>query len=130
MEAVVNAYGLVGKPASFAVKVSDNFGNTHERVVPLKMKSRYQAELAAIKYVCQAIPHKDVRLTVKTSVSQIPQIFKKTPDGNFISRSKPNALVDEVRELSNQFTSFQCVIDKDSEEMLKVKERAKLPSSI
>jgi len=130
MEAVISGYGLVGKPVSFAVKITDNFGNTHERVVPLKTKSRYQAELSAIKYVFQAIPHKDVSLTVKTAVTQIPQIFEKDSSGQFTKRSKPNELVDELRELSSQFESFQCVIDKDSEEMLAVKLKAKLPASI
>jgi hypothetical protein len=130
MEAVISGYGLVGKPSSFAVKITDKFGNTHERTVPLKVKSRYQAELAAIKYVCLAIPHKDVELTIKTSVTQVPQIFKKDSGGEFLKRSKPNELVDNLRELSTQFSSFQCLIDKDSEDMLSVKQKAKLPSSI
>jgi hypothetical protein len=129
MEAVVSGYALVGKPASFAVKITDQFGSSHERVVPLKLKSRYQAELAAIKYVCLAVPHKDVSLVVKTSVSQVPQIFQKV-NGEFAKRSKPNELVDEIRELSAQFASFECIADKDSEEMLTIKKKAKLPSSI
>ena len=125
MEAIVNGYALIGKPATFAVSIFDKFGNTHTRVVPLKLKSRYQAELAAIKYVCQAIPHKDINLTVKTSVSQIPQIFKKTADGEWIKRKKPNKLVDDIRTLSSQFASFEIVVDKDSEQMLKTKALAK-----
>ena len=130
MEAIVNSYALVGKPASFAVRISDKFGNVHERVVPLKLKSKYQAELSAIKYVMQAVSFKDVKLTIKTSVSQIPQIFKKDANGELRDRKKPNDLIDELRELSEQFASFECVLDKDSDTMLEMKEKAKLPSSI
>jgi hypothetical protein len=128
MEAIISSYALVGKQASFAVKIFDEFGNAHERVIPLKSKSKYQAELAAIKYVCHAIPHKDVDVVIKTSVLQIPQIFKKTNSGKWIKRRKPNKLIDEIRELSLQFSSFECIIDEDSELMLEVKEKAKLPS--
>ena len=126
MEAVVSGYGLVGKPSSFAVKITDDSGEIHERVVPLKMKSRYQAELVAIKYVFQAIPHKNIRLTIKTAMTQVPQLFKKDSSGEFLKRSKPNELVDELRELSTQFTTFQCLIDKNSEEMIAIKQKAKI----
>lgn len=129
MKAVVASYGQVGKNVSFAVKIENAFGVTHERVVPLKTKSKYQAEVAAIKYVCQAIPHKDVNLEVKVSVTQIPQIFKKV-DGKFIKRKRPNKLVDSTRELASKFESFVCSYDKDSAEMAILKEKAKLPFSI
>jgi hypothetical protein len=125
MEAVVNSYAPVGKEATFAVILSDSFGNTHERVVPLKLKSKYQAELAAIKYALQAVPHKDVFMTLKTSVSQVPQIFSKTPDGEWIKRKKPNKLVDDIRELAGQFKEFNCVKETDSELILKTKEMCK-----
>ena len=130
MEATISGYALVGKNASFAVSISDGSDNTHERIVPLKLKSRYQAELAAIKYVCQAVSHKDVDLVVKTSVSQIPQIFEKTTNGEWPKRKRVNALIDEIRELSDKFTSFKCVSDKNSELMLATKMKAKFPSSI
>ena len=125
MEALVNGYALTGKPATFAVKIFDKFGNTHERVVPLKAKSKYQAELAAVMYVLQAVPHKDISLVLKTSVSQIPQIFKKDRDGKFLKRKRANDLIDSIRELSDQFASFECLIDKDSEAMLEIKKKAK-----
>ena len=130
MEAVISGYALIGKPASFAVNIIDNLGSIHKRVVPLKLKSKYQAELAAIKYVCQAIPHKDVELVIKTAVSQIPQIFVKAADGRWPKRKKANKLVDEVRELTSQFETFSCVLDKDSETMLEIKKLAKQPNSI
>lgn len=130
MEATVSSYALVGKPAFFAVHIKDKFGNTHNRVVPLKLKSKYQAELAAVKYVMQALPFKDVVLTIKTSVSQVPQIFKKNSDGEFPKRKRPNVLVDELRELSEQFSLFECVLDKNSKEMVELKERAKSAASI
>ena len=128
MEAMVNGYGPVGKPASFAVKILDKYGNEHKRVVPTKLTSKYQAELAAIKYVLHAVPHKDVSLTVKTSVKHIPQIFKKTADGKWVKRKK-NKLIDEIRSLSEHFASFECV-SGDEEEMAEVKEMARLVNSI
>lgn len=129
MKAIVASYGQVGKNVSFAIKIEDAFGTIHERIVPLKTKSKYQAELAGIKYICQAIPHKDVELEIKVSVTQIPQLFKKV-DGEFTKRKKPNELVDSTRELASKFESFVCSYDKDSEEMVAIKEKAKLPSSI
>ena len=130
MEAVVSGYALIGACDSFAIKISDKYGNVHERVVPLKSKSKYQAELAAVKYVLQVMNKKNIDLIIKTSVAQVPQIFEKTKAGTFLKRKRQNDLIDDIRELSSQFSSFQCVIDKDSEEMLEVKEKAKLPSSI
>lgn len=130
MEAIIGSHAVVGKSTSFAVKIVDNFGNTHERVVPLITKSKYQAELAAIKYVFQAIQYKDVDLTLKTAVHQIPQIFQKNKNGKFVKRKRPNELVDELRELSSRFKSFECVLDKDGEEVTAIREKARLVNSI
>lgn len=127
MEASVYGYALVGKPAVFVVHIKDDVGNIHERTIPLKLKSKYQAEIAAIKYACQAISRKDVHLTIKTSVSQIPQVFTKT-GGNWLKRKTPNQLIDDVRELADQFSSFNCVVDDASELMLKIKEIARQAS--
>lgn len=121
MKALVNGFGPIGKSSSFVVKISDEHGNIHKRTVPLKLKSVYQAELAAIKYVFQAIPYKDIDLKIKTASSQIPQIFNKTTKGEWIKRRKPNALIDEVRELSEQFKSFECA-HVNTEETLEINE--------
>ena len=129
MKAMVSGYSPVGKPSSFAVEISDEHGNNHKRIVPLKVKSKYLAELSAIKYVMQSIPHKDVDLTIRTTVAHMPQIFTKTTKGEWVKRKKQNDLVDEVRELSEQFKSFNCVRG-DDDEMSKVKKMAKLANSI
>jgi hypothetical protein len=129
VEATINGYSLVGKPAAFAVHISSG-GSIHERIVPLTTKSRYQAELAAIKYVCAALPNKDIRLVVKTSDAHLSSIFTKKKDGSWIKRKRPNKMVDDVRELSEQFESFECTLDSDSELMAKIKGMAKRPSSI
>lgn len=130
MQAVVNSYAPVGKEATFAVSISDKFGNKHDRVVPLKLKSRYQAELAAIKYVLQAVSNKDVSLCVKTSISQLPQIFAKAEDGSWVKRKKPNKLISEVRDLASEFSEFSCVKADDEEEIEKLKEMAKTTNRI
>ena len=129
IEAIINGYTLVGKPAAFAVHISGG-ANSHERTVPLTTKSRYQAELAAIKYVCAALPNKDVKLVIKTADAHLSSIFKKKKDGSWIKRKRPNKLVDEVRELSEQFDEFVCELDSDSDLMVRVKEMAKRPSRI
>lgn len=125
MEAFISSYGLVGKESNFAVYIVDDSGAVHKRVVPLKLKSTYQAELAAIKYVCQAIPNKDVELVIKTSVTQLPQVFQKAEDGRWAKRQQ-NKMVDDARELTEKFSKFSCVKDTDSELMLKVRNMAKL----
>jgi hypothetical protein len=124
MEASVIGYAPVGKTASFAVDIDGN----HKRVVPLKTKSKYQAELAGIKYICQAIVNTDVKLNLKVSISHLPTIFDKDDDGNFKKRKKKNKLVDEVRELSEKFSSFTCETNKDSESVNTLKARAKSAS--
>ena len=88
MRALVVGYAPVGKPASFAVDI----GGEHKRVVPLKTKSKYQAELAGIKYVCQAIINTDVDLNLKVTISHLPTIFVKDKDGSFKKRKKKNKI--------------------------------------
>lgn len=102
MEALIVGYAPVGKPAAFAVDIDGQ----HRRAVPLNIKSKHQAELAGIKYVCQAIVDTDIDLKLKVTVGSIPAIFTKEANGTFKKRKKPNKLVDELRSLSDTFKSF------------------------
>jgi glycerol-3-phosphate cytidylyltransferase-like family protein len=124
MKALVVGYAPVGKSASFAVDI----GGEHKRGVPLKTKSKYQAELAGIKYVCQAIINADIDLDLKVTISHLPTIFAKDGDGCFKKRKKKNKLVDEVRELSTKFSSFVCETNKDAESINVLKMKAKSAS--
>ena len=124
MDASVVGYAPPGKLASFAVDIDGD----HQRIVPLKTKSKYQAELAGIKYVCQSVINTDVDLNIKVTVSHISTIFIKNEDGSFPKRSKSQKLIDEVRELSTKFSSFTCEANKDLEAVEVLKEKAKLAS--
>jgi len=125
----VNGFALPGKKASFAVSIKDTAGNSHQRIVPLKCKSMYQAEWSAIKYVMLAISNKDNDVLINTSLPYVPAFFNKKKDGSWAkkSRSKSNA-IDEVRKLSTKFRSFDCKCDKDSGEMLEIREMARCPT--
>ena len=121
----VNGYSTVGTLATFAVIIEDNYDNRHERTVPLKTKSSYQAELAAIKYAMMALKDKDVNLVVRTSVKHIPPIFAKE-NGDWKKKQRSNKeLIAELRELSESFKSFTVELDVDSDKMAEVKELAR-----
>lgn len=124
MDASIVGYAPVGKSASFAVDIDGE----HQRVVPLKTKSKYQAELAGIKYICQAVIDKDVDLNLKVTIGHLPTIFAKDDNGNFGKRKRKNKLVDEVRELSTKFYTFTCETNKDAESVNLLKEKAKSAS--
>ena len=81
-------------------------------------------------YCLLLLPNKDVKLVIKTADAHLSSIFKKKKDGSWIKRKRPNKLVDEVRELSEQFDEFVCELDSDSDLMVRVKEMAKRPSRI
>lgn len=130
IEAVIHGFAKIGKQATFAVKISDDNNNEHERIVPLSAKSAYTAELAAIKYVCQALVDKGCNLVVKTSLPHIIKLFIKTEDGDWAAtrKNKNTDLIDEVRSLSSDFKSFMCdVLPKDDESMKYVRELARKP---
>lgn len=130
IEAVIHGFANVGKPATFAVKISDDNNNKHERIVPLSVKSAYTAELAAIKYVCQSLADKECNLIVKTSLPHIIKLFIKTEDGDWAStrKNKNTDLINEVRALSDDFKSFICdVLPKNDESMKYVRELARKP---
>lgn len=123
--ATVNGFANVGKKANFAVCIKHGPEIIHERLVPLKSKSAYFAELAAIKYVLQTFSEKekDVDLTVNVSLKHIPRIFDKKEDGKWVKKQKTNkGLVKQLRDLSERFNSFKCELDENSDEMQMVKD--------
>lgn len=130
IEAVIHGFANVGKPATFAVTISDDSGNKHERIVPLSVKSAYTAELAAIKYVCQSLVDKGCKLVIKTSLPHITKLFTKVEDGSWAPtrKNKSTDLINEVRALSDDFKSFSCdVLLKDADTMQHVRKLARQP---
>lgn len=128
MKAIVKSYAPVGKNASFSVIIMGDH-DTHKRVVPLQIKSKYQAELAAIKYVLQSVdPNQDIEII--TSIAQIPNTLTKTKDGKWPKRKNKNELVDEIRGLADKFKSFSCIKDSGTKEMDQANQLVKLVNSI
>lgn len=130
VKAVISAYTPVGKNALFAVKISSN-DDVHERVVPLNSKNSYAAQLMAVKYVCEAIENKDIKLEIVTSMPYIANVFQKSSDGKWKKTRKGtnSDLVDEVKDLLKKFSSFSLTVDID-DEPAKLKTIAKSHSSI
>lgn len=107
IKAAVVGHGKVSKETSFAVKIVDSVGNVHERIVPLKSKSVYFAELNAVKYVMLAISNHEIDLHIETSLPHIPTYFDKE-DGKWLKRVRSNHdLVKELRDLSTKFNTFK-----------------------
>tara|TARA_R100001244_G_scaffold25113_2_gene25427 strand:- start:85489 stop:85884 length:396 start_codon:yes stop_codon:yes gene_type:complete len=127
IEIVINGYGKVSKKANFGVLLKDDRGQTHQRIVPLEVKSSYAAELLGIKYGLLTLHGRDYDILVKTSSPHVSKSLTKK-DGEWPkSRSKSMELLDEIRTLAEEFGTFECVFDKSSPEMDYVKELARKP---
>jgi len=132
ISAVISSYTPVKQSAVFAVKISDDDGNTHERVVPTTSRNAYSTQLFAVKYVCEAVENKDVALQIITQMPYIANTFQKDTDGSWKKTRKRGAnasLVDEVKKLLEAFKSLSMTIDTD-DKPIKLQAIAKSYSSI
>ena len=127
IEIIVNGFGKVAKPANFGVLLKDDDDQTHQRAVPLEIKSSYAAELLGIKYGMLTLKGRDHDILVKSSSPHITKSLAKKDDEWPSSRSKSIELLVEVRALADEFSSFECKLEQDSPDMDYVKELARKP---
>ena len=122
IKATVLGYSTVGKNATFAVEIRRNNEVKHQNVITLQSKSYYYAELMAFKYVMLAVVNKNTKLIIETSLKHLPSLFEKNQDGKWLKKPSSNSdYVSELRDLSDKFKSFECVLDLNSERMESVK---------
>jgi len=120
--AVINGFAKSGQKATFAVWIKDNNGNEHKRTIPLVAKSINFAELAALKYALLVITNRaDANIIIKTSMKYIPTLFTKKDSIWSKTQYSYKKLVNELRELSAEFSYFDCQLDLNSEEMIIVR---------
>ena len=109
INALIGTYAPVGKNALFSVKISDDEGNVHERVVPLSSKNSYAAQLYAVKYICEAVENKDSDLKITTSMAYIINALTKSGG----KRSGNAELIKEVKKSLDCFKSVNFTLDTD-----------------
>jgi methyl coenzyme M reductase beta subunit len=132
IKAAINTYAPVGQNILFIVKINDDNGNTHDRVVPLLSKNLYAAQLLAIKYICEAIENKDTKIQITIPMPYIVSALQKSSVGTEAIQKKKRTrstnvdLIDEVRTLLDKFKSFILVFDNNEQ----LKTAAKCYSSI